>query len=80
MGSNFSKSVCWFVFLVGLAAAVVGITELHVESAVCGLIAASTSGLILLKMRAEALGRFDGLDRLETTRRAIAGTLTAPRM
>ena len=54
MGTTVSKSVCWSVFLVGLIGAAIGIAMLHAELAVFWLIVASTTGLILLKMRAEA--------------------------
>lgn len=77
MGSTRSKSICWSAFIAGFAIAVLGIMELRAELAVLGLIFASTSGLVLLKVRAEALGR---LDPLETPRRVMAGTLTAPRI
>ena len=53
------KTLGWGAFLAGLAVAAIGIGTLRVEFAVGGLIAALTSGLILLRMRAEALGRMD---------------------
>ncbi|CAM2810801.1 hypothetical protein [Skermania piniformis] len=53
MGTTVSKSVCRVVFAVGLVGAAVGIAALHAQLAVFWLIVASTSGLILLKMRAE---------------------------
>jgi hypothetical protein len=80
MGSAHYKPVYWFVFLVGLIGAAFGVMELRAEMAVFGLIVASTSGLILLRIRAEALGRLDGLDHLEARGRAMVGSLTAPRV
>lgn len=62
MGSTVSKVFGWCVFVVGLIGAAYGIVSLHVEMSVFWLIVASTSGLILLKMRAEAQGRLDAVD------------------
>ncbi|HEY5855934.1 MAG TPA: hypothetical protein VIW24_18295 [Aldersonia sp.] len=59
MGSAVSKVIGWCVFVVGLVGAAYGIVSLHVEMSVFWLIVASTSGLILLKMRAEAHGNLD---------------------
>lgn len=73
MGTTVSKFISWCMFLTGITAAVMGIAELHVEVTVFGLIIASTSGMILLKMRAEACGRLDGLDGLEHSPRAMIG-------
>lgn len=73
MTSVVSKTIGWCVFVVGLVGAAIGIVQLQVELSVFCLIVASTSGLILLKMRAEAQGR---LDAVETPSRAMAGTPT----
>ena len=63
-----SKSLGWCLFCIGIVGAVIGIAELRVELVVFCLIVASTSGLILLKMRAEAHGRLDGIETLEPRR------------
>ncbi|MBJ8348729.1 hypothetical protein [Antrihabitans sp. YC2-6] len=76
MGSTRSKTTCWSVFFAGIVVAVLGIADLRAELAVLGLIFASTSGLVLLKVRAEALGRLDPMD---APRRVMAGTLSVPR-
>ena len=62
MGSAVSKVIGWCVFVVGLVGAAYGIVSLHVEMSVFWLIVASTSGLILLKMRAEAHGRLEAVE------------------
>jgi hypothetical protein len=46
------KVLGWCVFVVGTAIAVIGIGDLLVEPAVAGVIAATTSGLVLLSLRA----------------------------
>ncbi|MEV0709038.1 hypothetical protein [Nocardia aurea] len=43
----------WVFFVAGLVGAVLGIAGLHVEITVAGLILACTSGLVLLKLRAD---------------------------
>ncbi|WP_405178027.1 hypothetical protein OG225_28000 [Nocardia sp. NBC_01377] len=43
----------WVFFVAGLVGAVFGIAGLHVEITVAGLILACTSGLVLLKLRAD---------------------------
>jgi hypothetical protein len=75
MGSAVSKVIGWCVFIVGLVGAAYGIVSLHVEMSVFWLIVASTSGLILLKMRAEAHGR---LEAVEPAPRVQAETSQAP--
>ncbi|TSE01859.1 hypothetical protein FOS14_00205 [Skermania sp. ID1734] len=81
MASTVSKSLWWVAFLAGLVNAGLGIADLHVGLTVFGLIVASTAGLVLLKIRAEALGRLDGLDGLESVRRprAMAGSISMSR-
>ena len=69
MVSSRNKSICWSTFIVGLVVATLGVMALRAELAVLGLIVASTAGLVLLKIRAEALGR------LETPNRMMAGTV-----
>jgi hypothetical protein len=71
MASAVSKTIGWCIFVVGLVGAAIGIAQLQVELTVFCLIVASTSGLILLKMRAEAEGR---LESVEPATRAMAGT------
>ncbi|NKY49113.1 hypothetical protein HGA08_02670 [Nocardia vermiculata] len=48
-----ARIVAWVVFLGGLVGAVLGIAGLRVEITVVGLILAFTSGLVLLKLRAD---------------------------
>jgi len=62
MGMMVLKTLGWCFFISGLAVAAIGIGALLVELAVGGLIASSTSGLVLLTLRARQLGRFDGPD------------------
>ena len=64
MVSSRTKSICWSAFIVGLVVASLGVMELRAELAVLGLIVASTSGLVLLKLRAEALGRLEAPTRM----------------
>ena len=75
MRSAVSKVIGWCVFVVGLIGAAYGIVSLHVEMSVFWLIVASTSGLILLKMRAEAHG---SLDSIEPEPRALAEPIPTP--
>lgn len=75
MGSAVSKVIGWCVFVVGMIGAAYGIVSLHVEMSVFWLIVASTSGLILLKMRAETHGR---LESVEPAPRAQADATPAP--
>ena len=56
---SFSKSLAWTLFAVGLIGTWVGVYDLGVETVVFGLIMSSISGLVLLHMRAEAMGRLD---------------------
>lgn len=56
---NFSKSVAWTLFVIGLVGTWVGVYDLGVETVVFGLIISSISGLVLLHMRAEAMGRLE---------------------
>jgi len=56
------KMLGWSLFVSGLAVSAIGIGALLVELAVGGLIASSTSGLVLLTLRARRLGRFDGAE------------------
>ncbi len=56
---SFSKYVAWTMFVVGLIGTWVGVYDLGVETVVFGLIISSISGLVLLHMRAEAMGRLD---------------------
>ena len=56
------KILGWCALVAGLALAVVGIGALRVELAVGGLITVLTSGLILLRLRAEAQGRTENSD------------------
>jgi hypothetical protein len=51
------RTVVGAVFVAGIAVAVIGIGWLLVDFAVGGIIATLTSGLWLLKMRADRLGR-----------------------
>ncbi|RJO79993.1 hypothetical protein D5S18_01740 [Nocardia panacis] len=48
-----ARAVAWVIFLGGLVGAVLGLVGLRVEITVAGLILACTTGLILLKLRAE---------------------------
>ncbi|MFZ2175545.1 MAG: hypothetical protein WAW17_16220 [Rhodococcus sp. (in: high G+C Gram-positive bacteria)] len=57
------KTVMWSVFVIGLVGAGVGVSELHVHWTVASLIVASVSGLILLRIRADAHPELDGVDR-----------------
>jgi hypothetical protein len=50
------RVVAWALFLGGLVGAGLGIAELRVEVTVAGLILACTTGLVLLKLRADAQG------------------------
>ncbi|MBL1076200.1 hypothetical protein JK358_17515 [Nocardia sp. 2] len=52
-----ARTVAWLIFLGGITGAVLGIAGLHVEITVAGLILAFTSGLVLLKLRADAAAR-----------------------
>lgn len=54
MGSAAFKIVMWSLFAIGLIGAGIGIAELHVEWIVTSLIVASVSGLVLLRIRADA--------------------------
>ena len=51
-----SRILAWLIFVGGLVGAVLGIAGLHVEITVAGLILACTAGLVLLKLRADAVG------------------------
>ncbi|MFE3444666.1 hypothetical protein ACFXNW_16685 [Nocardia sp. NPDC059180] len=51
-----SRVLAWVFFIGGLVGAILGIAGLHVEITVAGLILACTTGLILLKLRAETTG------------------------
>lgn len=51
-----SRVLAWVFFIGGLVGAILGIAGLHVEITVAGLILACTTGLILLKLRADAAG------------------------
>jgi hypothetical protein len=73
MASVVSKSIGWCAFIAGLIGAGIGIAWLQVVPAVLCLIVASVSGLVLLKMRAEAQGR---LEPAEPPMRMMAGTAT----
>ncbi|MEV0948148.1 hypothetical protein [Rhodococcus sp. NPDC049939] len=54
MRSNPVKAIVWSLLIVGLIGAGVGISELHVHWTVASLIVASVSGLVLLRIRADA--------------------------
>ncbi|AOW93135.1 hypothetical protein BFN03_12055 [Rhodococcus sp. WMMA185] len=54
MGSGPVKAIVWSLLVVGLVGAGIGISELHVHVTVASLIVASVSGLVLLKIRADA--------------------------
>ncbi|ABG93720.1 hypothetical protein OPAG_00464 [Rhodococcus opacus PD630] len=54
MGSGPVKAIMWSLLFVGLVGAGVGISELHVPWTVASLIVASVSGLVLLRIRADA--------------------------
>ncbi len=54
MGSGPVKAIMWSLLVVGLVGAGVGISELHVPWTVASLIVASVSGLVLLRIRADA--------------------------
>ncbi|MQY19956.1 hypothetical protein [Nocardia macrotermitis] len=51
-----SRLVAWVIFAGGMVGAVMGIVDLRVLVTVAGLILASTAGLVLLKLRADAHG------------------------
>lgn len=70
-----AKTIGWCLFVSGLAATATGVVELLVEVVVGGLISASTSGLVLLKMRAEALGRM--VESVETPAQPMIGSSAA---
>ncbi|MFD3810756.1 hypothetical protein [Rhodococcus sp. NPDC058639] len=54
MGVFVGKALLWFALLIGLVGAGVAVYALHVHGAVGSLIVASVSGLVLLRLRAEA--------------------------
>lgn len=54
MGSVLVKVIIWGLFLSGLVGAGIGVSELHVHGTVASLIVASVSGLVLLRIRADA--------------------------
>ncbi|MQY28668.1 hypothetical protein [Nocardia aurantia] len=51
------RVVAWVIFLGGMVGAGLGIAELRVMVTVAGLILACTTGLVLLKLRADAQQR-----------------------
>ncbi|MFC9786147.1 hypothetical protein [Rhodococcus sp. NPDC127528] len=53
------KTLCACVFVASLVGAAFGVYALDVATAVLWLIAASISGLYLLKLRAESRGRLE---------------------
>ncbi|MFI6868695.1 hypothetical protein [Nocardia sp. NPDC050406] len=55
VSETLARATAWLIFLGGLVGAGLGIAGLHVEIAVAGLILACTAGLVLLKLRADAL-------------------------
>lgn len=50
-----ARTLAWLFFLGGVVGAILGIAGLHVEITVAGLILACTAGLVLLKLRADAI-------------------------
>jgi hypothetical protein len=77
MASVVSKSIGWCAFSAGLIGAGIGIAWLQVIPAVLCLIVASVSGLILLKMRAEAQGRLEPVEEsVPNIAGELAGTAT----
>jgi membrane associated rhomboid family serine protease len=62
MAMTVVRILAWGVFLAGLAVTMVGIAGLRVDMSVGGLIGALTSALVLLRLRAQRLGRFDADD------------------
>lgn len=52
-----SRITAWLIFFGGIVGAVLGIAGLHVEITVAGLILAFTTGLVLLKLRADSADR-----------------------
>jgi hypothetical protein len=54
-----SRVAAWVIFLGGLTGAGLGIAELRVEVTVAGLILACTTGLVLLRLRADSQQRGD---------------------
>ncbi|EOM77340.1 hypothetical protein DW322_17870 [Rhodococcus rhodnii] len=65
---TFALALLWSVLAVGLVGFAVALSELHVHGSVASLIAASVSGLILLRIRSHAqeLAHPD-VDRLRTS-------------
>ncbi|QNG18126.1 hypothetical protein G4H71_03375 [Rhodococcus triatomae] len=59
------KSVMWCLFVTGLVGFGIALSELHVEWSVASLIAASVSGLVLLRIRADSHLDFEH-DRMAT--------------
>ena len=74
MGNGRTKSISWSVFVAGLVVTTIGIVQLRTEIAVLGLILAATTGLVLLWMRAGALGRLDYELPRPVTGRQLTGT------
>ncbi|NLE82251.1 MAG: hypothetical protein GX610_22265 [Rhodococcus sp.] len=74
MRSAVFKAVIWTLFAIGLIGAGLGIAELHVEWIVASLIVASVSGLVLLRIRADAHPEMEmGIDLERPARRVSAG-------
>lgn len=63
MGSATFKSFLWSLFIIGLVGAGIGVSALHVEWTVASLIVASVSGLVLLRIRADAHPELERPDR-----------------
>lgn len=55
VSETLARAAAWLIFLGGLVGAVLGIAGLRVEITVAGLILACTAGLVLLKLRADAV-------------------------
>jgi hypothetical protein len=51
-----ARLMAWLIFAGGLAGAVMGIVDLRVLVTVAGLMLACTTGLVLLKLRADSHG------------------------
>ncbi|MCQ4121333.1 hypothetical protein [Rhodococcus tibetensis] len=63
MGTAPVKAIMWSLFVLGLVGASLGVSELHVYWTVASLIVASVSGLILLRIRADAHPELERTDR-----------------
>lgn len=71
MGSAAFKAIMWSLFAIGMIGAAIGIAELHVEWIVASLIVASVSGLVLLRVRADAHPEMEMSIDLERSRSRV---------